>query len=80
MSIPSFLSIDSKMDEILSLFTFNIDSVFVEHNSYLELDFLLNVICKLSRGLPRKAGCGKLKINVLFKHQSGTQYIEGTKS
>ena len=36
-------------------------------------------MCKFSRGLPRKAGCGKLKINVQFKHQIGTQYIEGTK-
>ena len=80
VSSPSFLSIDSKVDEILSFFTFKIDSVFVEQNSNLKLDFLLNVICKLSRGLPRKAGCGKLKINVQFKHQSGTHYIEGRNS
>ena len=52
------------------------DSVFVEQNSNLKLYFLLNVIYKLSKGLPRKAGCGKLKINVQCKHQSGTQYIE----
>ena len=41
--------------------------------------FLLIVICKLSRGLPRKAGCRQLKNNVKIKHQSETQYIEGTK-
>ena len=77
VSTPSFVSIDCKVDEILSLFTFKMDAIFVVQNYNLKLDFLLNVICKLSRGLPRKAGCGILKINVQFKHQSGTQYIEG---
>ena len=55
------------------------DSVFVEQKSNLKLDFLLNIICKLGRGLPGTAGGGKLKIHVQFKNQSGTQYIEGTK-
>ena len=55
------------------------DAVFGEQNSNLKLNFLLNVVVKISSGLPRKAGSGKLEINVQFKHQSGTQYIEETK-